>query len=52
MITESLSANANPLLASIFDAKTAKGTLKHEIVKRDIDCIIAKVKSEGMCVLC
>jgi hypothetical protein len=41
--------NANPLAASIFSATTA-GTVQHEIVKKDVDCIIAEVDRDGMCV--
>ena len=41
--------NANPLAASIFDATTA-GIVQHEIVKKDVDCIIAEVDRDGMCV--
>jgi hypothetical protein len=33
--------NANPLAASIFGATTA-GIVQHEIVKKDVDCIIAE----------
>jgi hypothetical protein len=40
--------NANPLAASIFSATTA-GTVQHEIVKKDVDCIIAEVDRDGMC---
>jgi hypothetical protein len=39
--------NANPLVASIFDEATG-GAVKHEIVKKDIDCIIAEVDRDGM----
>ena len=39
--------NANPLAAFIYDAAAA-GTVKHEIVKKDIDCIIAEVDRDGM----
>ena len=43
--------NANPLGAFIFSAATA-GTVQHEIVKKDVDCIIAEVGRGGMyCVL-
>lgn len=41
--------NANPLAASIFDGAAAS-TVQHEIVKKDIDCIIAEVDRDGMCV--
>lgn len=37
--------NANPLAAFIFDAE---GTVQQEIVKKDVDCIIAEVEREGM----
>ena len=40
--------NANPLTASIFGATTA-GIVQHEIVKKDVDCIIAEVDRDGMC---
>jgi hypothetical protein len=39
--------NANPLTASIFGATTA-GIVQHEIVKKDVDCIIAEVDTDGM----
>jgi hypothetical protein len=41
--------NANPLVASIFDEATG-GAVKHETVKKDIDCIIAEVDIDGTCV--
>ena len=46
-----LLVNANALTASIFDAAIA-GTVQHEIVKKDVDCIIAEVGREGACVVC
>lgn len=45
-----LSVNANPLTGCIFNAAAKAGTIQHEIVKRDIDGIIAQVKRDGMCV--
>ena len=46
-----LLVNANALTASIFDAAIA-GTVQHEIVKKDVDCIIAEVGREGACAVC
>jgi hypothetical protein len=40
--------NANPLAGSIFDATTAGGIVQHEVVKKDVDCIIAEVDRDGM----
>jgi hypothetical protein len=39
--------NANPLAASIFGA-TIAGIVQHKIVKKDVDCIIAEVDTDGM----
>lgn len=39
-------ANANPLAAFVFRA--AAGTVQQEIVKKDVDCIIANVHRDGM----
>lgn len=39
--------NANPLTSSIIAAGKA-GSIQHEIVKKDIDCIIAEVDRDGM----
>jgi len=41
--------NANPLAASILDAAAAS-TVKHKIIKKDVDCIIAVVDRDGMCI--
>ena len=41
--------NANPLAGSIFDVTTAGGIVQHEVVKKDVDCIIAEVDRDGMC---
>ena len=41
--------NANPLTGSIFDVTTADGIVQHEVVKKDVDCIIAEVGRDGMC---
>ena len=39
--------NANPLAGCVFRA-AEPGTVQHEIVKKDIDCIIADVGIDGM----
>jgi hypothetical protein len=41
--------NANPLAGFIFDVTTAGGFVQHEVVKKDVDCIIAEVDRDGMC---
>ena len=40
--------NASPLAAFIFGAADAADTVQHEIVKKDVDCIIAEVGRDGM----
>ena len=41
--------NANPLAGFIFYVTTADSIVQHEIMKKDIDCIIAEVDRDGMC---
>ena len=42
--------NANPLAGFIFGVtSTAGGFVEHEVVKKDVDCIIAEVDRDGMC---
>ena len=40
--------NANPLAGFIFDVTTADSIVQHEVVKKDVDCIIAEVDRDGM----
>ena len=41
--------NANPLTRFIFGVKTTDSIVRHEVVKKDVDCIIAEVDRDGMC---
>ena len=41
--------NANPLTRFIFDVTTVGDFVQHEVVKKDVDCIIAEVDRDGMC---
>ena len=41
--------NANPLARFIFNVTTTSDTVQHEVVKKDVDCIIAEVDRDGMC---
>ena len=41
--------NANPLTRFIFGVKTTDSIVRHEVVKKDVDCIIAEVDRDGKC---
>jgi hypothetical protein len=41
--------NANPLAGFIFGVTTTSDIVQHEVVKKDVDCIIAEVDRDGMC---